>query len=41
MIHIFFLKVRYNCAKFHLCRICVTDVREKGGGGGGADPGEG
>ena len=24
------LKVRYNCAKFHLCRICVTDVREGG-----------
>ena len=25
-----FLYVRYNCAKFHHCRICVTDFREKG-----------
>ena len=22
--------VRYNCAKFHHCRICVTDFREGG-----------
>ena len=25
-----FLCVRYNCAKFHHCRICVTDFREGG-----------
>ena len=24
------LQVRYNCAKFHHCRICVTDFREGG-----------
>ena len=24
------LYVRYNCAKFHQCRICVTDFREGG-----------
>ena len=24
------LWVRYNCAKFHHCRICVTDFREGG-----------
>ena len=24
------LWVRYNCAKFHRCRICVTDFRERG-----------
>ena len=24
------LWVRYNCAKFHRCRICVTDFREGG-----------
>ena len=24
------LWVRYNCAKFHLCWICVTDFREGG-----------
>ena len=23
-----FLQVRYNCAKSHHCRICVTDFRE-------------
>ena len=25
------LWVRYNCAKFHRCRICVTDFKERGG----------
>ena len=32
VIHIFFylLSVRYNSAKFHHCRICVTDFREWG-----------
>ena len=25
------LWVRYNCVKFHLCRICVTDITEEGG----------
>ena len=31
MIHFLdFLWVRYNCAKFHHCRICVTDFREWG-----------
>ena len=24
------LELRYNCAKFHHCRICVTDFREVG-----------
>ena len=24
------LSVRYNCAKFHHCRICVTEFRERG-----------
>ena len=24
------LQVRYNCAKFHQCTICVTDFRERG-----------
>ena len=24
------LQVRYNCVKFHQCRICVTDFREGG-----------
>ena len=24
------LQVRYNCANFHYCRICVTDFREGG-----------
>ena len=24
------LKIRYNCAKFYHCRICVTDFREGG-----------
>ena len=24
------LRVRYNCANFHHCRICVTDLREGG-----------
>ena len=24
------LWVRYNCAKFHHCRICVTDFRDRG-----------
>ena len=24
--------IRYNCAKFHHCRICVADLREGGGG---------
>ena len=24
------LQVRYNCAKFHHCWICVTDIREGG-----------
>ena len=34
MIHIFLdlLWVRYNCAKFYHCRLCVTDFREGGGG---------
>ena len=37
VIHIFLdlLDVRYNCAKFHHCRICVTDFKEVGVGGGG------
>ena len=26
-----FLYVRYNCIKFHHCRICVTDFRDGGG----------
>ena len=26
-----FLWVRYNCAKFHHCRVCVTAFREGGG----------
>ena len=33
MIHIFFgssFGVRYNCAKFHYCRICATDFSEGG-----------
>ena len=32
VIHIFLdlLWVRYNCAKFHHCRICATDFRERG-----------
>ena len=32
VIHIFLdlLKVRYNCAKLHHCRICVKDFRERG-----------
>ena len=32
MIYMFFdlLWVSYNCAKFHHCRICVTDLREMG-----------
>ena len=21
--------IRYNCAEFHLCRMCVTDFREE------------
>ena len=24
------LQLKYNCAKFHHCRICATDVREGG-----------
>ena len=29
MIHIFFgSSIRYNCAKFHHCKICVTDFIE-------------
>ena len=36
MIHILFGPkdiLRYNCVKFHDCRIRVTDFREKGGPG--------
>ena len=28
------LWVRYNCAKFHHCKICVTDFKKVGKGGG-------
>ena len=34
VIHTFFLDLlwgRYNCGKFHHCRICVTNFREEGG----------
>ena len=24
------LEIRYNCAKFHYCRICVIDYKEGG-----------
>ena len=24
------LQAKYNCAKFHLCRRCVTDLRDEG-----------
>ena len=27
------LQVRYNCVKFHHCRICVTDFMNGWGGG--------
>ena len=32
VIHMFLdlLYAKHNCAKFHHCRICVTDFREKG-----------
>ena len=29
--------VRYNCAKFHHCRIYVIGLRDGGGGGGGGE----